>query len=270
MPLRPRVRRFETLLALPSHKANTGKSQLRAWAVLCALAIASSCVAFAQSQSQTPPDAPSASKTAEQKKSSNQFYNLLDRKSFFFPDIATSTQRLSPGGKFKLFVANSVSLSNILFSGVSSAVSQADDSPTGFGQGWDAYGKRFGSSMARSASSEFFGTFVLASALHEDPRFYPQVNPSFGSAVGYSLERVFITRNDDGRDVANISGLLGPLAAEGLANVYWPDRNRTAGDTFMRYGIDIATRAGGNLFRNYWPVLYHKMHHSSQQPQPSH
>jgi hypothetical protein len=212
---------------------------------------------------QTPPDAPSATKPPSSPTGipGEGIYNLMQKKSLFFPNIATSTQRLSPGGKFQLFVDNSISVSAISYAVVSSAVSQADNSPTGYEQGWDAYAKRFGSYMARNASSEFFGTFVLASALHEDPRFYPEINPGFGQAIKYSVESVFVTRNDDGRNVANISGLAGPLAAEGLANVYWPDRNRSVGDTFLRYGLDIATTAGGNFFREYWPVLYKKMHH---------
>src|SRR5262249_48420567 len=172
-----------------------------------------------------------------------------------------TTQRLSTGGKFKLFVDKSISLSTISWAALTSSISQAENSPSGFGQGWDAYGKRFGSSMARTASSEFFGTFVLASALHQDPRFYPETNPPFFHAVKYSVQRVFVTRNDDGKDVANWSGLVGPLMSESLANVYWPDRNRTVGDTLLRYGLDLATKAGGNMFREYWPVVYKKIHH---------
>jgi hypothetical protein len=114
--------------------------------------------------------------------------------------------------------------------------------------------------MARSASNEFFGTFVISSALHLDPRFYPEVNPSFGQAMKYSVQRVFVMRNDDGRDVVAWSRLVGPLMAESLANVYWPDRNRTVGDTFFRYGVDLASRAGGNMLREYWPVVFKKMH----------
>lgn len=193
-------------------------------------------------------------------------YNLLQEKSIVFPDIALSTERLSPGQKFQLFVDNSISLHTITWAMLGSAVGQAANSPTGFGQGWDAYAKRFGSSMGRQASSEFFGTLILASAMHQDPRFYPEVNPSFFHAVKYSVQRVFVTRNDDGRDVANWSGLAGPLMAEGLANVYWPDRNRTIGDTFFRYGLDVATRAGGNMLREYWPVFYGKIHHA---PRPT-
>jgi hypothetical protein len=193
-------------------------------------------------------------------------YNLLQEKSIFFPDIASSTERLSTGQKFQLFVDNSISLHTLTWAAMGSAVNQADNSPTGFGQGWDAYGKRFGSSMARQASSNFFGNFVLASALHQDPRSYPEIRPSLGGAVKYSAQRVFITRNDDGRDVTNWSGLLGPAMAEGLANVYWPERNRTVGDTFFRYGLDLATRMGGNMLREYWPVFYGKIRHA---PQPT-
>lgn len=187
---------------------------------------------------------------------------LLDEKSIIFPDIAASTKPLSAGEKFELFVDNSISLHTILWSAAGSAVSQADNSPTGYGQGWDAYGKRFGSSMARNASGEFFGTFILSSAMHYDPRFFPDKDPTFGQAVGHSLKRIFITRSDAGKQVFDFPGLMGPLMGEGLANVYWPDRNRTVGDTFMRYGIDIATKAGGNLLREYWPVVYRKFSHS--------
>ena len=188
-----------------------------------------------------------------------KLYNLLQEKSIVFPDIASDTGRLSAGQKFQLAVDNSISVHTITWAMLGSAVGQADDSPTGFGQGWDGYAKRFGGSMGRQASSEFFGTFILASALHLDPRFYPEVHPPFFHAVKYSIQRVFITRNDDGRDVPNWSGLTGPLLAEGLANVYWPDRNRTVGDTFLRYGLDLATRAGGNMLREYWPTFYGKI-----------
>lgn len=191
-------------------------------------------------------------------------YNLLQEKSIVFPDIADNMQPLSGGQKFQLFVDNSISVHTITWAAMGSSIGQADNSPTGFGQGWDAYAKRFGSSMARQSSSQFFGTFILASALHQDPRFYPETRPSFARAVKYSVQRVFITRSDDGRDVPNVSGLGGALMSEGLANVYWPERNRTVGDTFLRFGFDIATRAGGNMLREYWPVFYGKINHASR------
>jgi hypothetical protein len=181
---------------------------------------------------------------------------MLDKKSIVFPDIAASSARLSTGRKFELFVDNSVSLHGLAGATFGAGLGQAADMPGGYGQGGDGYAKRAGSSMARLASSNFFGTFLLASALHQDPRFFPEREPTVRGSVKYSLERVVVTRNDNGRDVANWSGLLGTLLSESLANVYWPEQDRTAGQTFRRCGTDLAVRAGTNMLREYWPVLF--------------
>jgi hypothetical protein len=254
----------------------------RLWALICfaAIAVGTAIGAFAQDapkpELQTQPSpSPAARPPADQAPSAPTpspnpvaLYTFLQSKSIVFPDIALSSERLSPGQKFQLFVDNSVALDTITYAILGSAIGQADDSPTGFGEGGDAYAKRFGSSMARQASSEFFGTFILASALHEDPRFYAEIHPTFFHAVKYSFQHVFIMRSDDGRDVVAWSKLGGPLLAEGLANAYWPDRNRTVGDTLFRYGLDLAAKAGGNMLREYFPVFYAKVRHA--RPSPAH
>jgi hypothetical protein len=194
-----------------------------------------------------------------------KLFNLLEKKSIVFPDIAASEKALTPGEKFELFVDNSVSVHIIAWSLTGSAFAQAADSPTGFQQGWAGYGERFGASMARYSSGQFFGTFILASSLHEDPRFFPEYNLTFKQSIKYSFRCLFISRNDQGQWGKNISGLVGPLMGEGLANIYWPDRNRTAGDTLFRYGVDLASRAAGNMFRQYWPRLFAKMQREAPQ-----
>lgn len=215
-----------------------------------------------QSASPPVPDAPSATRASAQTKTRGQFdpvLGVLTKRSLFFPDLAATPGRLSTAEKFKLFVDDSISPAELTESALGAAIAQASDSPSGYGQGGEGYAKRFGSSMARGASQEFFGTFLLASALHQDPRFFPEVNPSFGRAAKYSLQRVFVTRSDAGRNVANWSGLLGAAMAEGLANTYWPEQDRTAGQTVRRFGFDLATRAGGNMLRDYWPVFFKKL-----------
>jgi hypothetical protein len=207
------------------------------------------------------PDTPSAGQvdsSAPLKIPPVALFVTLDKKSIVFPDIVADSTRISTGQKFKLFVDNSISLHALAESSLGAAISQAADSPHGYGQGGDGYAKRFGASMAGGASSNFFGTFLLASVLHQDPRFFPERDPTFGRSVKYSVRRLFVTRDDEGRDVANWSGLVGPLLSEGLANAYWPEQDRTAGQTFQRYGIDLAVRLGGNMFREYWPVFFRK------------
>ena len=60
--------------------------------------------------------------------------------------------------------------------------------------------------MARATSGNIFGTFVLASALHQAPRFYVRKNLSFKQSVKYSAERLVITQSDSGEKEVNSSG----------------------------------------------------------------
>src|SRR5215472_17478466 len=179
--------------------------------------------------------------------------------SFIFPDIATSSGPLTIAGKFKLFVNQSISPPYIFVAAAGAAIDQSRDVPEGYGQGWGAYGARFGANMARASSSSFFGTFLFASWLHEDPRFFPESKPSFWRSLKYSTQRIVITRNDSGKDVFNTSGLLGPLAAEGLANVYLPSSEQTVGKTVTRFAVDLAWRVAGNMFKDYWPTFFRNM-----------
>jgi hypothetical protein len=188
-----------------------------------------------------------------------RFIGYATNGSFVFPDIATSPGPLTTAGKFRLFVNQSISPAYVFVAASDAALDQARNVPEGYGQGWGAYGSRFGASMARTSSSSFFGSFLFASWLHQDPRFFPQSKPSFWRSLKYSTQRIVITRNDSGEDVFNTSGLLGPLAAEGLANVYLPSSEQTVGKTLSRFAIDLGWRVGGNMFKDYWPTFFHNM-----------
>jgi len=183
----------------------------------------------------------------------------MTNRSLVFPDIATSSRPLTAGSKFKLFINESISPAYVIAAASSAGISQARNVPSAYGQGWDAYGGRFGAAMGRASSNSFFATFLFATALHQDPRFYPEINPSFWGAVKYSTKRLVITRNDAGDSVVNASGLLGPFAAEGLANAYLPVSEQTAGKSLERVGIDFAWRFAGNMFKDYWPKIFHDL-----------
>ena len=187
------------------------------------------------------------------------FIGYATNRSFVFPDIATTPTRISPASKFKLFVNESISPAYVLMAASSAAVSQARDVPSAYGQGWDAYGGRFGSSLARGSSNAFFSSFVFASVFHEDPRFFPQNHPTFWGSVKYSARRLVVTRKDSGAEGTNVSGLLGPFAAETLANAYLPVSEQTGAKTLERVGYDFAWRFAGNMFKNYWPTVFRSM-----------
>jgi hypothetical protein len=184
---------------------------------------------------------------------------LIAKKSFFYPELATTPGSLSSLQKFELFLDKSISPPQILSSAAGAGISEARGTLAGYGQGGEGFGKRFGSSMATGASSHFFGTFLLPAVLHDDPRYFVMLNGGFKARVGHALRRAVVIRTDDGREIFNLPGTLGPLLAEGLANTYLPDSERTAGKTFQRYGIRIGFSAANNLLKEYWPTIFKQL-----------
>jgi hypothetical protein len=245
--------------------------------ILAASYLLTCSVAMAQqSQPEPAPDAPAQSQpTQTTSQPSNPIqsgvvlFKLLQQKSLVFPDLATSQGPMSSWQKFKLAANNSISLSTIGAALIGSGYGQATNRPSGYHQGAEGYAKRFGADMARSASYNLFGNFLLASALHEDPRFFVKKNLSFGQSVKYAAVRVVYTSTDAGEKQINYSGLIGPLMAEGLANAYYPDKNRTAGGTLTRYAVDLGWRFGGNLLRQYWPTLNRRLRLAPEPPPSS-
>src|SRR6516225_5785797 len=208
------------------------------------------------------PDSPQPKQSAMVESSGGtpqRFIGYVSNKSLVFPDIAASPGPLPVSGKFKIFVNQSISPPYIFAAAFTAGISQARNVPDAYGQGWDAYGGRFGAAMARASSTSFFSTFAFASALHQDPRFFPQSHPSLWGSIKYSAERLVVTRNDSGRNAFNASGVVGTLAAETLANVYLPVSEQTGAKTAERFGIDLAWRFAGNMFKNYWPTIFQSM-----------
>jgi hypothetical protein len=224
---------------------------------ICLLLTAAACA------QQSPPDAPSPAAASSQAPASPEgklaIVELVSAKSRVFPDLAYNSTRLTTWQKFQLASNNSVSLSTFGVAIISAGWGQALDHPSGYGEGGEAFGKRFGANMARSASDNIFGTFLVASAFHEDPRFFVRHHLSFSQTLKYAAVRIAVTRSDAGDPTVNLAGLLGPLASESLANTYFPEPDRTFERTMTRYGSDIAWKFAGHVLRQYWPAINKKL-----------
>src|SRR6266436_6009981 len=226
------------------------------------LAVAATAAAQQEPKPKDLPDAPAAKQESAPQKHENPFHatvEIIGRRSIFFPNIASSAGPLSTKQKFELFADLSVSPSRFLSSAAGAGIGQARNSLPGYGQGMGGYGKRFGSSMATGAANNFFGTFLVSSLLHRDPRYFVTLHGGAGHRIGYALSRIVVARTDDGKDAANWAGILGPLLAESLANSYLPVKEQTAGRTFQRYGIRIGLSTASNALLEYWPTIFRNL-----------
>src|SRR5271154_282332 len=129
------LKRAFSRLAAPHAPVVLGRTLARALA--SALAVASLSIATLAQETekpqtqaspspaaQTPPGqtAPDQAPTASTLPKPVALYNLLQRKSVVFPDIAYSDERLSAGQKFELAVDNSVSVNTIASAALGSAI----------------------------------------------------------------------------------------------------------------------------------------------------
>lgn len=207
------------------------------------------------------PDAPAPKRQASQKHDSRlrETVGILGRRSVFFPDLAASPGPLSGKQKLELFADKSIAPSRFLSSAAGAGIHQALDSLPAYGQGMSGYGKRLGSSMATGASTEFFGTFLLAALMHRDPRYFVGLRGGPWRRIGYSVSRLVVTRTDTGTEGVNWPGIFAPAFAESLANSYLPVEEQTAGRTFRRYGVRLGFTAGANIVKEYWPTIFRNL-----------
>ena len=172
----------------------------------------------------------------------------------------TNVCPLTAHQKFNVWLQRSYSPANLLAAGVDAAIWQAtDDDPRGYGQGWDAYGSRYGASLATTESARFFQSFLLPAILKQDPRYFRKGQGGFGSRFAYSISRVLVTRTDAGRQSFNFSAVGGAFAAAALSNTYLPDVNRDAGRTMASAGLSLANTAGWHLLDEFGPDIWRKL-----------
>jgi len=168
----------------------------------------------------------------------------------FYVSYESDPAPLTPKMKFKL--ALKVSTDPVTAAGVFLVASakQAGNTPE-YGQGWGAYGKRFGAVAADGFSDIMIGGAILPSLLHQDPRYFYQGTGTTGSRIRHAMFSPFVARGDNGRWQPNYSSMGGVLASSALANLYYPRSNRGAGLVFGNFAIGTAERIGASLAQEF-------------------
>jgi hypothetical protein len=176
-------------------------------------------------------------------------------------ETAKALPPLTAGQKFRLATAGVFDWAAYPFNGVLAAVSQAKDDPKSWGQGWGAYGKRYGESFADNSIGTYMTTAVFPSLLHEDPRYYQMGKGSFAHRAYHGVNRLFVTRTDSGHDRFNISESLGNAVAAAISNVYHPAEDRTAARNASTFGFLILWDGLSNELKEFWPDIRRKVLH---------
>jgi hypothetical protein len=191
----------------------TGISRLFICSFLIALAVLVSPVMGQQPQPQPPPPPPPDSQAAKppaaqddkdkdksgatvgKSKLEKETGTVNDRIFEVLPNYGTVENAkelppLSSGQKFRLATAGVFDWAAFPFNGALAGIAQAKNDPKEWGQGWGAYGKRYGASFADNSIGTYMTTAVFPSLLHEDPRYYQLGRGRFIHRAYHGINRI--------------------------------------------------------------------------------
>lgn len=143
---------------------------------------------------------------------------------------------------------------NIATAFLTAAESQAGNQTPKYGEGWANYGRRAYAAQLDFATQNFFSAGVLATILHQDPRYFRRGPQSkFVRRVFYSIAQLVIAHQDSGRQAFNASGIGGMAMGIAASNLYYPAASRTGTVMGSRVLTSLFGGATGNLMSEFWP-----------------
>jgi hypothetical protein len=150
----------------------------------------------------------------------------------------------------------------------SAGLAQVQDVPSGWGQGAEGYGQRFGNYYGKQAVQR---TLRLAGevALREDNRYFTSGEHGLGRRIVYALESSVMARKNDGTRHISISEVGSIAGASFISRLWQPSTNNSAGDGAVSFGVGMGLNAGINVVREFLPDVAHHFFGSNRQQTPT-
>lgn len=180
-------------------------------------------------------------------------------------DDSAAIQKLGPRGKLAIAWDDATDRAIFFQTFVLAGIGQATNGNPSFGQGIEGYAKRFGTTYGDFAIENMMTEGIFPTLLHQDPRYFRRGEGNRRSRLGYAVSRLFITRNDSGRNQFNYSEIAGSATSLAISNAYYPD-GRTAGNNLGRYALQLGFDAASNVLKEFWPDVKRKLPRRSERP----
>ena len=209
---------------------------------------------------------PSRIEVAEDQIKAQEKQRVLGVVPNFYVSYDHNAVALTSKQKFELAWKTTVDPVSFGLTGAIAGIQQAQNDFSGYGQGAQGYGKRFGASYADFVVSTYIGGAMLPSLLKQDPRYFYKGSGSKRSRILYAIANSVICKGDDGHWQANYSSMLGSLAAGGISNLYYPADSRGAELTFENTLIGIGESAAVNVLQEF---VIRKLTRNVPNPEPA-
>jgi hypothetical protein len=158
---------------------------------------------------------------AEQLKSETQqrFLRVIPN---YFVAYEGNAAPLSTKQKLDLSFKTLIDPATFAVVGITAGIQQSLNSFYQFGQGSEAYAKRFGAAYGTAATNLLITSVLADSVLHQDPRYFYSGEGTRKQRAWYAIKSAFRARGDDGKWQSPYAGLLGTIGAAELSDLYYP------------------------------------------------
>jgi hypothetical protein len=159
--------------------------------------------------------------------------------------------------KFYHYVWNTIGPNPLLSRAAGAGISQWTNTPHEWGQGWEAYGKRFGSGLAYNGIRQTV-MYGISVPLHEDNRYFASRSKGFWPRARGAIISPVTGHHPDGRTTFSISATCGIVSAASISTIWEPPSQKRIGNMASSAGITFGTTAAFNFVREFLPDVLHR------------
>ena len=158
--------------------------------------------------------------------------------------------QLTEKKRFELYAVATVGPVPILAEAAGAGIGQWQNSPKEWGQGWEAYGKRFGSNLAYNGVRQTI-TYGTSIVFREDNRYFASHKHGFWPRTGYAILSTVTARHPDGSRRFSVSSVAGVFGASAISSIWGPGSFKGLDNIAENAGISFAATAGFNIVREF-------------------
>jgi len=159
--------------------------------------------------------------------------------------------------RFQLYVVSTAGPVPLLGEAAGAGIGQWENSPKEWGQGWGAYGERFGSNLAYNGVRQTI-TYATSIVFHEDNRYFASHKHGFWARTGYAVLSTVTARHPDGSRNFSVSSVTGVVGASAISSIWGPGSWKGIENIGRNAGVSFGATAGFNIVREFLPDLLHR------------
>lgn len=150
-------------------------------------------------------------------------------------------------------------LEHFIYAGIGAGIDQARERPGEWGDGYGAYGQRYGS---------HFGQYLVQRSVmapvqaidHEDTRFFRSRRTSYKGRFLDAVVQTVWRHNDGGGMMPAYSEFLGDYTAAAVSRAWWPNRYHTLSAVLIAGSDTVLIDAGINILHEFEPDVKRWLH----------